>query len=58
MASLLSSGRYNDFTIECKGRVFKVHKAVICPQSDVFTAALEGEFEASYSRKSTSDVIC
>lgn len=34
---LLSSEKYSDLTIVCQGRQFKVHKAILCPQSDVIS---------------------
>ncbi|KAE9993179.1 hypothetical protein EG327_006178 [Venturia inaequalis] len=37
VASLLGSDKFSDMTITCKdNRVFKVHRAVICTQSEVF----------------------
>ncbi|KAI0005617.1 hypothetical protein F4779DRAFT_620986 [Xylariaceae sp. FL0662B] len=44
-ASLLGSEDYSDLTLACEGQEFKVHKAIICPQSPVLTAALRGDFE-------------
>lgn len=37
IGSLLESGKYSDLVIVCDGRNFKVHKAVLCPQSEVIT---------------------
>lgn len=34
---LLRSEKYSDLTIVCQGRQFKVHKAILCPQSDVIS---------------------
>lgn len=31
----IESGQYSDLTISCHGREFKVHKAILCPQSEV-----------------------
>lgn len=47
---LLESGKYSDLTIRVvnKGssspREFRVHRAVVCPQSKIFEAACRGEF--------------
>lgn len=47
LGELLVSGDYSDFTITCKGRTFNVHRAVVCPQSSFFAAALNGRFLVS-----------
>src|ERR1700722_9054955 len=36
---LLASGKSSDFTIICQDVEFKVHKAIICPESSFFRAA-------------------
>jgi hypothetical protein len=43
---LYLSGQYSDFTIRLKGsaREFRVHRAVLCPQSKIFEAACRGDF--------------
>ncbi|KAI0413138.1 hypothetical protein F5X98DRAFT_391165 [Xylaria grammica] len=41
---LLNIKDYSDFTLECDGRKFRVHKAVFCGQSPVMAAALKGDF--------------
>ena len=51
---LLKSGRYSDLTITCGGHLFKVHKAVICPQSQFFAACLRSKF--TEARKSNIDM--
>ncbi len=44
-SDLFSSGRYSDLTIKCQGRVFKVHRAIVCLQSKPLAAAIEGGFK-------------
>lgn len=42
IATLLSSGKYSDLTIKCKGGgKWKVHRAIVCLQSKPFAAALD-----------------
>jgi hypothetical protein len=36
---LLDMGKFSDFTITCQGREWKVHKAIVCSQSDTIEAA-------------------
>ncbi|KAF8852305.1 hypothetical protein BDZ45DRAFT_749703 [Acephala macrosclerotiorum] len=43
-AAMLKSGRYSDLTIKCRGRVFKVHRNVVCLQSKPLAAHVDGEF--------------
>ncbi len=47
--TLLSSSKYSDLTLICADQEFKVHRAVICPQSPVISAACDGDFEVSMS---------
>ncbi|EAT89577.1 hypothetical protein HBH56_016670 [Parastagonospora nodorum] len=39
LKSLLDTGKFSDFTITCQGREWKVHKAIVCSQSDTIEAA-------------------
>ncbi|KAI1126469.1 hypothetical protein F5Y10DRAFT_267131 [Nemania abortiva] len=39
-ANLLRSGDWSDFTLVCRGQVFRVHKCIVCPQSPVLAASL------------------
>lgn len=41
---MLDTGLYSDLTLRCGSKGFKVHKAVVCAQSDFFSDAckLEG----------------
>ncbi|BDD61169.1 hypothetical protein MAP00_006240 [Monascus purpureus] len=48
MQELLQMGKHSDFTIKCDGETLKAHKAIVCPQSRYFDAALSGEFQESY----------
>ncbi|PVI05415.1 hypothetical protein DM02DRAFT_498558, partial [Periconia macrospinosa] len=43
---LYISGKYSDFTIVCRDDVHAVHKAIICPRSDFFAAAVDFGKEA------------
>lgn len=45
MASLLSSGRYSDLTVACRGREFHVHRVILCSASKFFAAAFDGGFK-------------
>ncbi|KAI9767184.1 MAG: hypothetical protein M1839_004603 [Geoglossum umbratile] len=45
--SVLQSGKFSDVTISNGEREFKVHKAVICPQSSFFMAACDGDFQVN-----------
>ena len=48
--NLFSTGQYSDFTIICKDREFKVHKMVICPNSDFFRAIAKGSFQVKAAK--------
>lgn len=45
MGDLLKTGKYSDMRLVCEGRTFKVHKMVVCLQSPVLAAAIDGQFE-------------
>ncbi|KLO89442.1 uncharacterized protein LW93_1501 [Fusarium fujikuroi] len=47
---LLQSGEYSDFKMVCKDREFKLHQMIVCPQSPVISAALNGGFEETTSK--------
>ncbi|TAQ85562.1 hypothetical protein B7494_g6119 [Chlorociboria aeruginascens] len=47
LAKMMESGQFTDLKFVCNGREFKVHKAVVCPQSPVINAAIQGGFEES-----------
>ncbi|OQO01476.1 hypothetical protein B0A48_13031 [Cryoendolithus antarcticus] len=42
--SLFGNERYSDYTMECEGRKWRIHKAIICPQSEVLAKACDGDF--------------
>ncbi|KAK0644242.1 BTB/POZ protein, partial [Cercophora newfieldiana] len=48
---LLFSPKYSDMTITCRGEEFKAHRAIVCPQSPFFDAALSGSFLESNEQK-------
>ena len=41
--SVLAAGAFSDVTHICGGKVFKVHKIILCTQSEVFCKALDGD---------------
>ncbi|KAI1436273.1 hypothetical protein GGR50DRAFT_693274 [Xylaria sp. CBS 124048] len=45
------NGDYSDLEILCAGKVYRVHRSVICPRSDFFTAACRGGFKEAYEGK-------
>lgn len=45
LCRLKTSADYFDLTITCGGKEFKVHRAVVCSQSDFFDAACKGSFK-------------
>lgn len=44
---MLLNGRYSDMEIECENFTFKVHRNIVCSQSDFFKAAMKGGFAVS-----------
>ncbi|KAJ4113237.1 hypothetical protein NW768_011513 [Fusarium equiseti] len=50
LSSILVSGQFSDFTLVCEGQEFRLHQAVVCPQSCVFDAALCGRFEEATTK--------
>lgn len=45
--SAFASAKYSDFTIHCGDRAWKVHKLIICSQSEYFQRLCDGAFEVS-----------
>ena len=44
---LLETGQGSDMTVTCKGKVFKVHSAIVASRSDFFATACWGGFKVS-----------
>lgn len=42
---MLQSEEYTDLDFSCRGRVYRVHKAVVCPQSPVIKVAVTAGFK-------------
>lgn len=38
---LLASGQYSDLTLKCGTSTFRVHRSIICPQSDFFAGCVD-----------------
>jgi hypothetical protein len=50
-AKLLNIRDYSDFTLVCRGRRFRLHKAIVCAQSSVIATSLrEGLIDVSRDR--------
>ncbi|KAJ3497078.1 hypothetical protein NLG97_g2182 [Lecanicillium saksenae] len=45
LLAVMLSGEYSDLMFSCHGEEFKVHRAVVCPQSSVIQAALTTGFK-------------
>lgn len=45
--NVFNSSDYSDLTICCKEREWKVHRAIICPQSKFFAVACNGDFKVN-----------
>jgi hypothetical protein len=45
LAQLMGTGKYSDLKFVCEGHEFRVHKAIVCSQSPVLTAACDGAFQ-------------
>ncbi|KAH7010870.1 uncharacterized protein B0I36DRAFT_341362 [Microdochium trichocladiopsis] len=45
MQELHTSGRYSDFSIRSGDKLYRVHKAIVCPRSSFFATACDGPFK-------------
>lgn len=54
---LLQSGTLADGTVNCQGRTWKVHRALLASRLNFFRAAFCGEFEVCSSSKTTLDTL-
>ncbi|KAK6347329.1 hypothetical protein TWF696_007399 [Orbilia brochopaga] len=45
MYDFLKSGKFSDFKITCRGEEWKVHKVILCSQSEYFARACEADFK-------------
>ncbi|KAH6624043.1 BTB/POZ protein [Chaetomium sp. MPI-SDFR-AT-0129] len=50
LSSLLGSEKFSDMRIRCGGREFPAHRAIVCPQSSFFDAALTSGFVETHTR--------
>ncbi|EGC44075.1 conserved hypothetical protein [Histoplasma capsulatum var. duboisii H88] len=44
-AELMISGKYSDLVLECQGKQFRVHRAIVCGHSPVLAAACDSDFK-------------
>ncbi|CAG8950511.1 hypothetical protein HYFRA_00007008 [Hymenoscyphus fraxineus] len=49
LSSLRNDSKYTDLEIQCQGRVFKVHKAIVCGQVEFFASCANLPFQVSGS---------
>lgn len=48
LSSAYQSGEWTDLEITCKGHRWRVHRVVVCTQSDFFAAALRHDFKVGW----------
>ena len=51
LRSLYKDEKYSDLTVSCGPRTFKLHRAVVCPQSPFFEKACSGGFKVRKRRE-------
>ncbi|OJZ79482.1 hypothetical protein ASPFODRAFT_201375 [Aspergillus luchuensis CBS 106.47] len=44
LANMRLNPKYSDFTILCGDESFPAHKCIVCPQSEFFSGAMDGDF--------------
>lgn len=47
LQNVFNSEEFSDLTIRCEEQEWKVHRAVICPQSKFFAVACNGDFKVN-----------
>lgn len=47
LSQILTSEKYSDLKLVCQDQEFKVHKAIVCTQSPVLAAAVDGDFQVN-----------
>ncbi|OJZ79520.1 hypothetical protein ASPFODRAFT_213264 [Aspergillus luchuensis CBS 106.47] len=47
LANMRLNPKYSDFTILCGDESFPAHKCIVCPQSEFFSGAMDGDFIVS-----------
>ncbi|KAM3508856.1 hypothetical protein MY11210_006567 [Beauveria gryllotalpidicola] len=57
LAQMMLSEEYSDMSFSCNGKLFKVHKVVVCPQSSVIRAAMCSGFQESESGNLNMDAF-
>lgn len=50
IGDLLSSGKYSDLEIRCDGKIFKVHRNIVCGRSNVMDTECDGGFLEAQTR--------
>ncbi len=45
----LESSKVSDMTVRCGSEEFKLHKAIVCPRSNFFAEACDGQFQVIHS---------
>lgn len=51
-ASFLVLPKYSDLVVRCEGRDFKVHKVIVCGQSEFFSTICDGDWKVQIETES------